>query len=153
MPLTIAQERPDTPELAAMIAELTQILSHPDYPPTSIHGYSVQKLIDQGVAFFVLREAGFAAACGGIQLFGDEYAELKRMYVRPQFRGRGYAKQMLEALAAHARGRGVTLLRLETGMHQREAIGLYESWGFTRRGPFGGYLDDPVSVYMERRLD
>ena len=66
MPTTIAQERPDTPELSAMIDELTAILSHPDYPPTSIHGYSVQKLIDQGVAFFVLRDDGDAAACGGV---------------------------------------------------------------------------------------
>jgi putative acetyltransferase len=151
--ITIAQERPDQPEIVVMIAELTQILSHPDYPPTSIHGYSVQKLIDQGVAFFVLRDAGEAAACGGVQLFGQEYGELKRMYVRPAFRGRGYARRMLETLAAHARERGVHTLRLETGMHQREAIALYESWGFTRRGPFGDYVDDPVSVYMERRID
>jgi ribosomal protein S18 acetylase RimI-like enzyme len=60
---------------------------------------------------------------------------------------------MLETLAGHARERGVTLLRLETGIHQREAISLYESWGFRRRAPFGSYVDDPVSVYMECQIE
>jgi len=83
---------------------------------------------------------------------GSEYGEIKRMYVRPQFRGLGLAKRMLHHLAAHALAHHVTLLRLETGIHQREAIALYEQWGFRRIPPFGPYTDDPLSRCYEKRL-
>jgi putative acetyltransferase len=151
MSVSITRERPDTADAMALIDELEGVLA-PQYPDESRHGYSVEKLIAQGVAFFVLRDGGRAAACGGVQLFGTEYAEVKRMYVRPAFRGRGYAKRILDTLADHARAGGVALLRLETGIHQHEAIGLYETWGFRRIGPFGAYRDDPLSVFMERDI-
>jgi ribosomal protein S18 acetylase RimI-like enzyme len=87
-----------------------------------------------------------------VKLFGIEYAEVKRMYVRPTYRGLGLAKLMLNHLAAYALDRQVTVLRLETGIYQTEAIGLYERFGFQRRRPFGNYRDDPLSVYFEKRL-
>ena len=81
-----------------------------------------------------------------------EYAEIKRMYVRPAFRGRGLGRLMLEHLVAHARAQGLSVVRLETGIHQREAIALYESSGFRRIGPFGPYTDDPVSRCYEKTI-
>lgn len=151
MPISITQERPDTPDATALIVELDAVLE-PLYPRESRHGYSVQKLIDQGVAFFVLRDQGAPAACGGVQLAGAEFGELKRMYVRPQFRGRGFAKQIMARLADYTRERGARLLRLETGIHQIEAIGLYERWGFRRIPPFPPYREDPLSICMEKRI-
>ncbi len=121
MPVTITPERPDGTDAAELIAELDALLE-PLYPSESRHGYSVAKLIDQGVAFFVLRADGEPAGCGGVQLFGAEYGELKRMYVRPRFRGLGLGRLLLEHLEAYARGRGVGLVRLETGVHQGAAI-------------------------------
>jgi len=151
MPATLARERPDTPDVIELITELENYLaSH--YPSESRHGFSVEKLIAQDVAFFVLRADGAPAACGGILLVDGEYGELKRMYVRPEFRGAGYAKQVLARLEAHAREHGVSLLRLETGIHQEEAIRLYEGWGFYRIPPFGPYTDDPLSRCYEKRL-
>jgi len=47
---------------------------------------------------------------------------------------------------------GANVLRLETGIHQVEAIGLYERWGFQRRGPFGEYVEDPNSIYFEKSI-
>jgi putative acetyltransferase len=44
------------------------------------------------------------------------------------------------------------MLRLETGIKQDAAIHLYENAGFRRRGPFGSYRDDPLSVFMEKPL-
>src|SRR5262245_11788061 len=129
MPIIITPERPDTPDAITLIAELEAFLV-PLYPQESRHGYSVEKLIAQGVAFFVIRDGGAPAGCGGIQLYDSEYGELKRMYVRPQFRGLGYGRRMLEHLAAYAQSRGVGLLRLETGIHQTAAIRLYEGAGF-----------------------
>jgi putative acetyltransferase len=74
------------------------------------------------------------------------------MYVRPAFRGRGVGRLMLDHLVAHARQRGLTVIRLETGIHQREAIALYERSGFGRIPPFGPYRADPVSLCYEKRV-
>ncbi|MFO0809941.1 MAG: GNAT family N-acetyltransferase [Gemmataceae bacterium] len=149
MSAVITSERPDSKAASELIAELENHLSAL-YPAESRHGYSVEKLLREGVAFFVIRHDGHPAGCGGVQLVGGEYGELKRMYVRPAFRGLGLGKQMVEHLAVYVRERGVALLRLETGIHQIEAIGLYERMGFARVGPFGPYRDDPLSRFYER---
>ncbi len=147
----ISRERPDTADARALITELEAHLA-PLYPIESRHGYSVEKLIHEDVAFFVMRVNGVPAGCGGIKLLGTDYGEIKRMYIRPQFRGLGLAKLMLDHLGNYARDRGVTLLRLETGIHQHEAIGLYERAGFQTIGPFGEYKPDPLSRFFEKRI-
>lgn len=151
MSTVITEERADTPDAIALVEELDAHLI-PQYPPASHHGYDVEKLLRQGVAFFVLRHEGEPAGCGGIQLYGTEYGELKRMYVRPAYRGQGFAKRLLDHLSAYALSQGVTVLRLETGIYQTEAIGLYERWGFERIPPFGEYLEDPLSLFFEKPL-
>jgi putative acetyltransferase len=147
----ITVERPNTADAIALIDELEAQLE-PLYPRASRHGLSVAQLLEQAVAFFLLRTDGEPAACGGVKLFGTEYGEVKRMYVRPQFRGRGFAKAMLDHVTAYTQARGIPLLRLETGIHQREAIGLYERAGFTCIPPFGDYKEDPLSVFFEKNL-
>jgi len=87
-----------------------------------------------------------------VKLFDSDYAEVKRMYVRPIYRGRGLGKAVLNHLSDYAQQKQIDVLRLETGIYQVEAIGLYESWGFQRRPPFGDYEVDPMSVYFEKRL-
>src|SRR5512140_2004530 len=99
MTITIAVERPDSPEATALILELERVLA-PLYPQASRHGYSIDKLLREGVAFCVARQAGAPAGCGGVQLFGTDYGELKRMYVRPAFRGQGAP----QAILAHPAG-------------------------------------------------
>lgn len=148
MSVVIRPERPDTADAKALIIELEEHLAQ-FYPQESRHGYSVEKLLAQGVAFFLLREAGEPAGCGGIQLFGAEFGELKRMYVRPKFRGRRYGRLMLDHLANYARNHGIHLLRLETGIHQHAAIALYEGAGFRRIPPFPPYREDPLSRCYE----
>ena len=151
MTTLIVAERPDTTEAQMLIAELEEHLA-PFYPATSRHGYSVEKLIKQGVAFFVTRVDDVPAGCGGVQFFGTQYAELKRMFVRPQFRGLGLARLMVEYLEAYTREHQIKTLRLETGIHQIEAIGLYERMGFQNIPPFGDYVDDPLSRFFEKRI-
>jgi ribosomal protein S18 acetylase RimI-like enzyme len=151
MSAIITRERPDSADAVALITELEAHLD-PLYPSKSRHGYSVEKLIAQAVAFFVLRQDDTPAGCGGIQLFGSDYGELKRMYVRPQFRGLGFGKLLVDHLADHARAHGVGLLRLETGIHQTTAIRLYERMGFQRIPPFGAYVEDPLSRFYEKRI-
>lgn len=146
--IVIAAERPDTRDAMALIAELEVALSR-GYTPEQRFGFSVEKLIAQGVAFFVLRADDAAAACGGVLLEADNTAEVKRMFVRDAYRGRGYAKAILDHLVTYARQHGTRLLRLETGIYQPEAIGLYERYGFTRIPPFGTYVGSETSVCYE----
>ena len=152
MSITITKERPDSTDAIQLIGELQTLLSREMYPDESRHGYSVDKLLHEGVAFFVTRHDENPAGCGGIKLFGMQYGEVKRMYVRPQYRGLGLGKLMMDHLAGYSRDRQVSILRLETGIYQTEAIKLYERYGFVRRGPFGEYKDDPLSIYFEKRI-
>jgi putative acetyltransferase len=149
--VVIVEERPDTPDAVALIGELDAHLGAL-YAVESRHGFSVEKLLRDGVKFFVARDDGHPAGCGGVLLVGQDYAEVKRMYVRPVFRGRRLGRMMLDHLIEHARQDGLTVIRLETGIHQREAIALYEARGFRKIPPFGPYRDDPVSLCYELRL-
>src|ERR1051326_8684572 len=108
-PMATTIERPDSPDAIQLIAEFQTHLES-FYPPESRHGFSVEKLITEGAAFFLLREAGQPAGCGGIKLF-PEFGELKRMYVRPQFRHRGFGQLLLDHLANYALTHGITRLR------------------------------------------
>ena len=146
----ISLEPPDSDDARVLITELDAYLI-PLSPQESRHGYPIEKLIEEDVPFFIIRADGFPVGCGGVKLFGD-YGEIKRMYVRQQFRGLGFAKLMLDHLADYARNRGVAVLRLETGIAQREAIGLYERAGFQLIPPFGEYKPDPLSRFYEKRI-
>jgi putative acetyltransferase len=149
MDVTIEMERPDTPEGRELIDELEAYIG-PMYPRESQHGYTVEQLVEEGVHFFMVRVDGRPVGCGGIQLRGSEYGELKRMYIRPSHRGHGLARMLIDRLAAQAAEHDVPLLRLETGINQVEAIGLYESMGFVPVPAFPPYESDPLSVFYER---
>jgi putative acetyltransferase len=147
----ISQESPDSADAVELIAELEAHLD-PLYPTESRHGYSVEKLLRQGVSFFVIRENGVPIGCGGVQFFGSDYGEIKRMYIRPQFRGLGFARLMLDHLSEYTRSNGINVLRLETGIHQHEAIALYERAGFRSIPPFGEYKPDPLARFYEKQI-
>ena len=149
--ITIVEEPPDSVDAARLLSELDADLQRHPYPAESRHAFSIEQLLCEQVAFFVTRYHSEPAACGGLKVF-DDYGEVKRMYVRPAFRGLGLGKAMLNRLSEYARDRQVSVLRLETGIHQTEAIGLYERFGFQRRPPFGDYEDDPLSVYYEKSI-
>ena len=152
MQIQVEPARPDSVDAMQLIAELDQYLNDLPYTPESRHAYSIEKLLNEGVDFFVAFVDGKAAGCGGVKLFKRHYAEVKRMYVRPSFRGVGLGKAILNHLAQHAIDGGINVLRLETGIYQTEAIGLYERWGFQRRPPFGEYKEHPLSLYFEKRI-
>lgn len=152
-PISITEARPDAADAVQLITELDENLHRKAYPPESRHAFNVEKLVQESVAFFVARYHGKPAGCGGLKLFGTEYGEVKRMFVRPACRGKGLGKAILRHLAGYALGRQVKVLRLETGVYQTEAIGLYERFGFCRRPPFGEYREDPMSVYFELCLE
>jgi putative acetyltransferase len=93
--------------------------------------------------------------CGAFRELRDEQptVEIKRMYVRPEYRGRKIGQLILRDLEARARQRGAVRARLETGHLQPEAVRLYESAGYRRIPNFGDYADDDRSLCFERTLD
>jgi len=147
----IALESPDQPEVIALIAEL-DAYQESLYPPESRHALDLASLKQSNVIFVVARNAsGQAIGCGAI-VVNAEYGELKRMYVHPRSRGAGVAREVLTLLEATAKSLGCRLVKLETGPSQLEALRLYASSGYERRGPFGKYTNDPLSVFMQKRV-
>jgi putative acetyltransferase len=136
-----------------LIGELNDVLGAA-YDAYQRHGLSIEQILKPNVRFFVARLDGVAVGCGAVAMF-DEYAEVKRMYTRPAVRGRGIAKALLSRIEDEALGADKPVLRLETGKHQQEAIGLYKRMGFRPRGPFGPYAAMPThnietSLFFEK---
>jgi GNAT superfamily N-acetyltransferase len=122
------------------------------YPHDKEHGLSPTRMAGEGVAFFIARYDGMPAGCGGLRFYEAMYAEIMRMYVRPQFRGKGLGKMVLRHLEVYALGQGVRVLRLKTGISQPEALGLYERSGYRQAPAFGSYHDHPMNRYYEKTL-
>ncbi|VWM09724.1 GNAT family N-acetyltransferase [Burkholderia lata] len=150
--MTIAFESPDQPDVIVLIADLD---AYQDtlYPPESRHALDIASLKQSNVLFAVARDSeGQAIGCGAIVL-NSEFGELKRMYVSPRGRGKGVARKLMTMLESRAVDSGCKVIRLETGPYQPEALALYASAGYQRRGPFGDFTDNPLSVFMQKLIE
>lgn len=143
-------ENPDQPDIVALLQAADDWYATL-YPAESNHLPDISTLQQPEIAFFVARDGNELLGFGAVADHGD-YAEIKRMYLAPAARGRKLGRRILDALEAHAAQIGQSCLRLETGIHQPEAIGLYRSAGYRDIGPFGSYDPDPLSLFMEKRL-
>ena len=144
-----------TDDVRALIGELDRTLAA-EYSPEQQHGLPLDAIFQPHVRFFLARRNGAAVGCGGIAFFED-FAEVKRMYVRESQRGTGVAKALLSRLEFEAKQNGTELLRLETGDAQHAAMRLYEHAGFHLCEPFGDYSSMTpqaiaTSVFYEKRL-
>jgi putative acetyltransferase len=149
--MIINTESPDQPEVHAMLARLDAYCASL-YPAESNHLMDIDSLLQGDVLFLVARGVdGAAVGCAALVNRGG-YGEIKRMFVDEAQRGRGTGRQLLEHIGMFAAMCGLRELKLETGIHQPEALALYERFGFVRCGPFGDYQPDPLSVFMEKRL-
>lgn len=149
--MQISFESPHQADAIALIAEL-DAYQGALYPPESHHALDLTSVSAERVLFVLARDdSNLAVGCGAVVL-NPEYGELKRMYVRPEQRGLGIARNVLQMLESAAMQSGCQLLKLETGPSQPEALGLYARSGYERCGRFGSYTDDPLSVFMVKRL-
>lgn len=134
----VAYDAPDVVVLvAAMAAELDLRYGDGGLSPATAADFLAPGVL------LVASLDGVPVGCGGLRPYGADAGEVKRMYVAPSARGRGVARAVLAALVAYARSAGLRRLMLETGTEQPEAVGLYESEGWTPIPAFGHYAADP----------
>lgn len=151
MPLTIAIESPRQDGVVRLL-DMSNAYAESLYPPESNHMLDLASLEKPGVTFWVARIEGDIVGCCALVEAGDGTAEIKRMFVDPIARGRNVARKLMETLEAAAAERNLKAIRLETGIYQPEAIGLYRRFGYVEIAAFGGYQPDPLSLFMEKRL-
>ncbi len=125
------------------------------YPTESNHLESAQALKAPNVLFLGCFLDDQLVGCGAVKILADdgEYGELKRVFVLESHRGKGYSKAIMERLEGHLKKKGIALARLETGIRQPEALGLYRRLGYVERKPFGAYAEDPLSLFMEKQIE
>lgn len=149
--MTISIEHADAPGVVELL-QLSDDFHAALYPPDQCYMLNVDELRAPNVTIAVAREDGTALGMAALVEKAD-YAEVKRMYLREEARGRGLADGILQSLEQVAREHGVRVLQLETGPLQPAAIGFYERNGFSRIPNFGEYVGDEVSVCFGKTLD
>jgi putative acetyltransferase len=154
----IRRQRPDHPQVVALLARLDEYLSSL-YPPEANHILDVRALLAPEVDFFAAWSAEQVVATAGVRRMpgepatdGRPYGEIKRMMVAPGQRGSGLGGRLLATLEDALRGHGIGLALLETGADQAEAVRLYERCGYGRRAAFGGYPDNGLSRFYSKVL-
>jgi len=144
-------ESPRQDDVSVLLSDLDAYLEAL-YPPASNHILPLEALCAPNVRFFVARRDAAALGCGALLIEQAGYAEVKRMFVAPAARGRGVGRQILRCIEERAALESLELMRLETGIHQAGALALYRAFGYAVCEPFGQYVADPLSVFMEKRL-
>jgi len=147
---SIREASPTEPAVRQLIAELDAFNSSL-YPAESNHFDPPEKLAATRGVFLVVEREGRLVGCGAAKHCG-EWAEIKRMFLRPEARGDGLATKTLDRLLDWARAEGLALARLETGNASAAALALYRRAGFREIPAFPPYQPDPLSIFMERAL-
>ncbi len=119
------------------------------YGKGSIEGF-IEENKNMLVFYAAVDGDGNAAACGALRHVDDITAEIKRMYVKNEYRGMGLSKMILKELEDTALQMDYRRIILETGLKQPEAMNLYEKFGYTKIKPYGQHKDDPDSVCYEK---
>jgi putative acetyltransferase len=149
--VTIAIEPVRQPDVVRLLA-LSDAYMAALYPAESNHMVDIDDLEIRGTSFFVARVDGEIMGCCALTRAPDGTGEIKRLFVAAQARGLSIGRRLMEAVEHEARRSNLLAIRLETGTLQPEAIALYRRLGYADIPPFGDYQDDPLSVFMEKRL-
>jgi putative acetyltransferase len=147
--IEIVPEPFDSPDSLALREELAHELSE-RYGADLEQG--VKPTADDVAAWVVAREDGRPLGCGALRSLGEPVVEIKRMYVRPEARGRGIGAAILGVLEQQAIDLGFRVVRLETGPLQPEALRLYARAGYREIPCFGAYSTCAASRCFERRI-
>lgn len=148
--ILIRQESPLHPNLAALFAAKLA-LSRSLYPAESDYSFSPADLARPDILFLVADDHGEFVGCGAAVPYAA-YGEIKSMFVNAEVRGQRIGERIMLQLESYLRACGKSVSYLETGVVSHGALRLYTRLGYTRRGPYGNYADDPLCVFMEKAL-
>jgi putative acetyltransferase len=151
MIMSIAIESPLQLDVRTLIAELNTVLLALT-PPEHCYHMTPEEMTHACTTVFIARENGRAVASGALKRHPGGIGEVKRMYTRPEYQGRGIGSQILAAIEELAQAEGLDKLVLETGDRHHAAYRVYERAGFRRCGPVLDYPDSAWSVFYEKRL-
>ncbi|GEO85578.1 MULTISPECIES: GNAT family N-acetyltransferase [Alphaproteobacteria] len=151
MSANITVEKPETADVLELIDRSDAYIASL-YPPEGNFTVDVGALRQPDISFVVARTKGQAVGCGAIKWLEDGTAELKRIFVADEARGKGIGRQIMTTLLEMAEVHGIECLYLETGPRNTEAVSLYQTLGFRECGPFAGYQENPYSLFMARQL-
>lgn len=151
MSIEIRELDPSSIEATALVSDLDKYLLDL-YPADSNHLDSIEELSKPHVHFLGAFENKHPLGCGAVKLLDAGYGEIKRVYVKSGARGKGVGRKILLALENIAADAGYSVLRLETGIYQPEAVTLFEANGYVKIDHFGDYPDDPMSIFMEKKI-
>jgi putative acetyltransferase len=123
-------------------------------PPEQVFALDLNKLRVKDITFWTVWDEQVLLGCGALKELTPTHGEIKSMRTPAAARGRGAGRAVLQHIILEAQQRSYTKLSLETGTHAafQPAHNLYRSKGFVMSGPFGSYLPNEHSVFMELRL-
>lgn len=123
-------------------------------PPESVHALDLNGLRKPEITFWTVYDAGRLIGCGALKEIDSFNGEVKSMRVHACTRGKGVGSKLLNHIIEVAKTRGYRALKLETGSMAffEPAKNLYVKHGFLYCEPFGSYVEDPNSVFMELHL-
>jgi ribosomal protein S18 acetylase RimI-like enzyme len=151
--LEISRADPREPEAEALIGAMTEEVKTTYDHKIDGHGnFKPEDVLVPGSGFLVGRVAGQAVACGAYRPLAPGVAEIKRMFVAVEHRGRGYSKAMLSTLERMAKESGYATVRLGTRPKQTAAIALYEGTGYVRIPNYGSYVGKEDCLCYEKPL-
>ena len=114
--------------------------------------YKQYNTLDSIHDVLLLYEEGVPIGCASFKYYDDGVAELKRVFLRKDYRGKGIAKELVGRIEASARAKGFQKMILETGKPLVDAFGLYTRLGYQVIPSYGQYKDMPLSVCMSKEL-
>lgn len=148
--MVITEHSPLSNHARALIGESQRALEAV-FPAEAIFTVTPEEIADAGARFFMAFAGETALGCVAL-IPRAGFAEVKRLFTRPQARGKGVGRALMVAVESAARRDGLRCLRLETGPELLAAVALYTSLGYAPRGPFGDYAAHPQSLFMEKPL-
>lgn len=139
-------------DFAALCHELDNYLNHIVGGEENREQYIPYNSLDDIQDAFIAYDGNQAIGCAAIKRYNEESAEVKRVFIREEYRGHGISKKLMELLEQTAREQGYSCLLLESGEILAEAMALYRKTGFTVIPNYGPYVDMSESVCMRKEL-
>ena len=155
--ITLDVEDPRAADSIALFDEMSVFVeaTYPEDAENGIVPTTTDELADQGL-LVIARVDGAPAGSGALMAHdpvdGLRAMEVKRVMVRPQFRGLGIARGVMAKVESVARERSAEKLVLMCGPRQPEALRLYETCGYFQRSAYGKHVEHPLSIFFEKHL-